>query len=87
VWVRDERYVLISLTNKSYVRLFDLKNDPGNFKDVAPDHPEIVKEMYEKAVEDAKGPLPLFPGLMDYSAGIWFPTPGDPTPGKIGPPI
>ena len=87
VWVRDKRYVLISLTNKSYVRLFDLKNDPGNFKDVAPDHPEIVKEMYEKAVEDVKGPLPLFPGLMDYSAGIWFPTPGDPTPGKIGPPI
>ena len=85
VWVRDERYVLISLTDMSYTRLFDLQNDPGNFTNIAPDHPEIVKEMYEKAVEDVGGPLPLFPGLMDYSAGVWFPTPGDPTPGKTGP--
>jgi arylsulfatase A-like enzyme len=87
VWVRDERYILISLTDMSYTRLFDLQNDPGNFTNIAPDHPEIVKEMYEKAVEDAGGPLPLFPGLIDYSAGVWFPKPGDPTPGKVDPKV
>ncbi len=85
VWVRDERYVLIALTDMSYTQLFDLQMDPDHFTDISADHPEIVKEMYEKAVTDAGGPLPTFPGLTDYSAGVWFSTPGDPTPGKNEP--
>jgi hypothetical protein len=85
VWVRDERYVLIALTDMSYTQLFDLQMDSDHFTDISADHPEIVKEMYEKAVADAGGPLPKFPGLTDYSAGVWFTTPGDPTPGKNEP--
>jgi arylsulfatase A-like enzyme len=76
VWARDERYVFISQSDMSNPQLYDLQKDPGNFTNIASGYPQIVKKMYKKVVEDAGGPLPLFPGLMDFSAGVWFPAPG-----------
>jgi arylsulfatase A-like enzyme len=74
VWVKDDNYAYIAETDGSHSRLFDLKNDPGNFNDIAADHPDICKEMHQKAEVDAGGPLPDFSYLTGYSAKAEFRT-------------
>jgi len=75
VWVRDNRYVYISETDGANPRLFDLEKDPCQFNDIAPDYPDVVKEMFEKAVESGGGPLPRFDYLPSYMASATYSTP------------
>ena len=74
VWVKDDHYAYISETDGTHPRLFDLKTDPGNFKDIAAENPKICKEMHQKAEADAGGPLPDFSYLTGYSAKAEFRT-------------
>ncbi len=76
VWLRDERYVYIAVADGTYPQLFDLRSDPGQFNNMAPDHPDICSKMHEKVLEDAGGPLPDFSGLTDFAAGVFVPPPG-----------
>jgi len=75
VWVRDDRHVYISETDGANPQLFDLEKDPDQFNDIAPDHPDVVKEMLEKAVESGGGPLPRFDYLPSYLASATYSTP------------
>ncbi|MDQ5812048.1 MAG: sulfatase-like hydrolase/transferase [Actinomycetota bacterium] len=61
VWARDERYALIARNDGSETKLYDLTSDPGMNEDLAEEHPEVVKRMFEGYVlEDAGGPLPKY---------------------------
>jgi arylsulfatase A-like enzyme len=75
VWVKDNCFAYISETDGTNPRLFDLEKDPGQFNDIAPDHPDIVKQMFEKAVESGGGPLPKFDYLPSYLASATYSTP------------
>lgn len=75
VWVRDDRHVYISETDGANPQLFDLEKDPDQFNDIAPDHPDVVKEMLEKAVASGGGPLPRFDYLPSYLASATYSTP------------
>ena len=61
VWSRDENYVFFSRNDGTEARLYDLTADPGLDEDVAGDHPDIVRRMFEGYVlKDAGGPLPEY---------------------------
>jgi arylsulfatase A-like enzyme len=61
VWTRDDRYVMVSLNDGGQARLYDLTTDPGMNRDVAGEHPDVVRRMFEGYVlRDAGGPLPRY---------------------------
>jgi arylsulfatase A-like enzyme len=61
VWCRDDRYAMFGRDDGTEARLYDLTTDPGLNKDVAGDHPDIVRRMFEGYVlKDAGGPLPEY---------------------------
>ncbi|MBM3131499.1 MAG: sulfatase [Chloroflexi bacterium] len=58
VWCREGDHVLICRANGEEPQLFDMKNDPDQLQDIAPDHPEIVKRLYGLVLGDAHdGPI------------------------------
>lgn len=75
VWVRDDRFVYISESDGKNAQLFDLASDPKQTANIAADSPDVVKEMYEKAVQDGGGPLPVFDYLPSYLASANYSTP------------
>jgi len=61
VWVRNERYALICRNDGAEPKLYDLQVDSQHEKDIAAQHPEIVKQLFELIVKDAGGePLPTY---------------------------
>jgi arylsulfatase A-like enzyme len=61
VWTRDDRYVMVSRNDGSGAMLYDLTTDQGMDRDVAGEHPDVVRRMFEGYVlEDAGGPLPRY---------------------------
>jgi arylsulfatase A-like enzyme len=61
VWTRDDRYVMVSRNDGAQARLYDLTTDPDMNEDLAGEHPDVVKQMFEGYVlEDAGGPLPRY---------------------------
>jgi arylsulfatase A-like enzyme len=61
VWTRDERYVMVSRNDRSGARLYDLTADPGMNRNIAGEHPDIVRHMFDEYVlKDAGGPLPKY---------------------------
>lgn len=61
VWARDDDYVMFSGNKGSDAKLYDLKEDPDQQKNIAWRKPEVVKRMFEDyVVKDAGGPLPTY---------------------------
>jgi arylsulfatase A-like enzyme len=61
VWARDEGYAMFGRNNGRRARLYDLANDPKMDEDVAAEHPEVVRRMFDEYVlVDAGGPLPTY---------------------------
>jgi arylsulfatase A-like enzyme len=61
VWTRDDRYAMVSLNDGTGARLYDLTTDPDMNEDVAGEHPDVVRRMFEGYVlGDAGGPLPRY---------------------------
>lgn len=59
IFSRDERYAMISRSDGSNARLFDLREDPNYEQDIAPDNPDITNSMYEEyVIPDAGGSPP-----------------------------
>jgi len=60
-WVRDETYAMFAKSDGTGARLYDLREDLGMNRDVADDHPDVVRQMMEGYIlKDAGGPLPLY---------------------------
>ena len=61
VWTRDDRYVMVSRNNRTEAKLYDLRTDPNMNRDVAGEHPDTVRRMFDDYVlKDAGGPLPRY---------------------------
>ncbi len=61
VWARDEGYAMFGRNDGRRARLYDLANDPKMDEDVAAEHPEVVRRMFDEYVlGDAGGPLPTY---------------------------
>jgi arylsulfatase A-like enzyme len=60
---RDDRYALISLNDGRRAQLYDLQADSQMNNNIAEDHPDIVKRMFDDyIIKDAGGPLPNYGG-------------------------
>ena len=52
---------MISRNDGTEARLYDLREDPGMYKDVAGKLPDVARRMFDDYVlEDAGGPLPRY---------------------------
>jgi arylsulfatase A-like enzyme len=61
VWTRDDRYAMVSRNDGAGAKLYDLTTDPGMNRDVAGEHPDVVRRMFDEYVlKDAGGPLPRY---------------------------
>jgi arylsulfatase A-like enzyme len=61
VWCRDEDYAMFCGHDGSNARLYDLHSDPKMDRDIAGQHREIVKRMFEEyVIKGAGGPLPSY---------------------------
>ena len=59
VWSRDESYVMFARNDGAEPRLYDVRTDPQQTRNLAEDAPETVEKMFEGYVlEDAGGTLP-----------------------------
>ncbi|MBA2794665.1 MAG: sulfatase [Thermoleophilaceae bacterium] len=57
----DDRWLLISDNQGKDKRLFDTRRDPGEHRDVAAQHPEVVRRLWRLVLRDAGGKrLPNF---------------------------
>ena len=58
-WCRDEGYVMFCRSDGAEPRLYDVRNDPQQTRDLAEDAPETVEKMFQEYVlRDAGGSLP-----------------------------
>ena len=63
ILVRTREYAMtISADGESFVLLYDLKNDPGMKTDISSHHPEIISRLWQLAIDDAHGEIPVYPG-------------------------
>jgi arylsulfatase A-like enzyme len=46
-WARDESYAMFARNDGTNARLYDLREDPGMNRDIAADHPAVVRRMME----------------------------------------
>ncbi|MEX2264533.1 MAG: sulfatase-like hydrolase/transferase [Bryobacteraceae bacterium] len=78
---RTDGYLIDNPTPGRYVRLYDLKNDPGEFTDIARKEPEIVSRMQALLLERFAKTHPegerLPKGLSAAEALEWFVRPRD----------
>jgi hypothetical protein len=52
---------MVSRNDRREARLYDLTTDPSMDRDVAGEHPDVVRRMFEEYVlGDAGGPLPRY---------------------------
>ncbi len=60
-WCRDENYAMFCRHDGRQAELYDLRTDPDMQQDVAGQHPEIARRMFEEyVIKDAGGPLPSY---------------------------
>jgi arylsulfatase A-like enzyme len=57
-YLRSDEWALIASTRADNLRLFDLKRDPGEHRNVAPRRRPLARRLHRLVVEEAGGPLP-----------------------------
>lgn len=64
--VREGPYKLLFNPDGSRVELYDIPRDPGEYNNVAPEHPDVVQQLMKKGIAWQKS---LPPGRFDKEAG------------------
>ena len=60
-WCRDEHYAMFCRHDGTEPKLYDLRTDPQMNRDMAGQHPNIARRMFQQyVIEDAGGPLPSY---------------------------
>ena len=60
-WCRDENYAMFCRHDGAKAELYDLRTDPHMDRDIAGQHPDIARRMFEEyVIKDAGGPLPSY---------------------------
>ncbi|MCW4020264.1 MAG: sulfatase [Candidatus Bathyarchaeota archaeon] len=72
VWCQDEEYAYIANLDGGDVRLYDLREDPEQRRNIADQKPDVCGKMYKRVLTDAGGSLPHHqirrPGLPWYDS-------------------
>ncbi len=72
VYCRDRQWAYIAHNDGEDARLWHIAEDPDWRDNVAADHPEKCREMFQRVLEDAGGPLPDYANLRSSLAGDWY---------------
>jgi len=59
-YLRSDRWVLIGSNRGNHLRLFDLKRDEGEHRNVAGRHGALARRLHRRVVAEAGGPLPYY---------------------------
>ena len=60
-YLRNDRWTYFADNRMRSPSLFDRRRDRAELHNVAKRHPDIVRELHEKVVEEAGGRLPFYP--------------------------
>ncbi|HLM10486.1 MAG TPA: sulfatase [Thermoleophilaceae bacterium] len=59
-YFRDDRYAFFAENRMRNAHVFDLKHDPGETHDLAPEQPGLARELHERVLEHVGGRLPYY---------------------------
>lgn len=59
-YLRDKRWAYVAANNGARRRLYDLRHDPGEGRNIARERPELLEELGERVHERAGGRLPVY---------------------------
>jgi arylsulfatase A-like enzyme len=62
-FIRSDRWALSGYNDRSHIRLFDLKKDPGQNSNVARGHRRVVDHLYDAVRRRSGGDLPFYGGI------------------------
>ena len=62
-----EHAMTVSTDGGAFVLLYDIQKDPDMKTDISDDHPEIVKRLWQLALDDAHGEIPVYPSKFKMS--------------------
>jgi arylsulfatase A-like enzyme len=60
-YLRNDRWTFFADNRMQYPRLYDRRKDPAEQHDLARRHPQLVRELHAKVLEQAGGRLPFYP--------------------------
>jgi len=60
VWCRNEEYAYISDVNGNQARLYDLQEDPNQYRNIAEEKTDLCWQMYKRILADAGGSIPNY---------------------------
>jgi arylsulfatase A-like enzyme len=70
-WIRDSGHTLIHNSRGMGDRLYDLKRDPNQAKDISEDKPHEVMRLKSLLLDDAGGPLPDYNDMVKAAKKDW----------------
>jgi arylsulfatase A-like enzyme len=59
-YIRTDRWAMWANNKPARFKLYDLKKDPGEYTNVAAEHPKLVRELYATVRDRAGGRLPYY---------------------------
>jgi arylsulfatase A-like enzyme len=59
-FIRTDRWAMWADNRPSHFQLFDLRNDQGEYHNVAREHPRLIRELYATVRDRAGGSLPFY---------------------------
>jgi arylsulfatase A-like enzyme len=59
-FIRTDRWAMSADNRPSHFQLYDLKNDPGEYDNVARRHPQLLRELYAVVRNRSGGPFPYY---------------------------
>jgi arylsulfatase A-like enzyme len=61
-YLRSDRWTFFADNRMQRPQLYDRRKDHAELHNVAERHPDVVRELHARVVEEAGGPLPYYPG-------------------------
>jgi arylsulfatase A-like enzyme len=59
-YIRSDEWAFVGSNGRGARKLFDLKRDPGEHRDLAHRHPQLARRLHRLVVEEAGGRLPYY---------------------------
>jgi arylsulfatase A-like enzyme len=59
-FIRTDRWAMSADNRPSHFQLYDLKKDPGEYDNVAREHPQLLRELYAVVRNRSGGPFPYY---------------------------
>jgi arylsulfatase A-like enzyme len=60
-FIRNERWAMWADNRPKHFQLYDLREDKGEYHNVASEHPKLIRELHATVRNQSGGPLPYYP--------------------------